>query len=142
MISIKKEMLMIWVYLFISILTAKSNTFMDAGSAQADGQFMIENKGQWPDEVLYLTQTKGLNIWITKQGVNYTFYRIIENAQITKHEGEHWINGKLNQNENDDSLFGHRVVAEYVGANPQPTHEGTRKIELQTRSFQAYSFLR
>lgn len=129
MISIKKEMLMIWVYLFISILTAKSNTFMDAGLAQGDGQFMIENKGQWPDEVLYLTQMKGLNIWITKQGVNYTFYRIRENAQVTKHEGEHWLNGKFDQNENDDSLFGHRVVAEYVGANTQPTHEGKWKKE-------------
>ena len=31
--------------------------------------YFIENKGQWPSEVLYLSQMGGLNTWITKKGM-------------------------------------------------------------------------
>ena len=42
----------------------------------ADKHFFIENKGQWPDEVLYLTRIGGLDAWITKNGVLYDFYKL------------------------------------------------------------------
>jgi len=34
--------------------------------AKTDRQLFIENKGQWPSEVLYLTSRGGLDVWITK----------------------------------------------------------------------------
>jgi hypothetical protein len=37
----------------------------------------IENKGQWPEEVLYLTKLNGLNAWITTSGVTYDHFTII-----------------------------------------------------------------
>ncbi len=45
---------------------------------KADNTFFIENKGQWPEEVLYLTRIGGLDAWITKEGVVYDFYKIKE----------------------------------------------------------------
>ena len=43
-----------------------------------DRAFFIENKGQWPEEVLYLTRIGGLDAWITKSGVVYDFYKMKE----------------------------------------------------------------
>lgn len=37
--------------------------------------FFIENKGQWPEEVLYLYRTNNLKVWITRSGVVYDHYR-------------------------------------------------------------------
>ena len=36
----------------------------------------IPNKGQWDDDVKFLTKTGGMNAWITNQGVVFDFYRI------------------------------------------------------------------
>jgi hypothetical protein len=40
-----------------------------------DYGFFIENKGQWNSNVLYLCRMKGLDAWITKSGINFTFYK-------------------------------------------------------------------
>ncbi|MCX7696514.1 MAG: hypothetical protein N2Z72_02330 [Bacteroidales bacterium] len=48
---------------------------------QLGNGFFIENKGQWPEEVLFLAKLKGLNVWITRQGVNLTFYQFIPNEE-------------------------------------------------------------
>jgi len=40
-------------------------------------QFFIENKGQWPAEVKYLSRSGGMNAWITDSGVVYDYYQII-----------------------------------------------------------------
>ena len=37
-------------------------------------QYFVENKGQWPSEVLYLTRSAGMDAWITRQGVVYDFH--------------------------------------------------------------------
>ncbi|MBI3259638.1 MAG: T9SS type A sorting domain-containing protein, partial [Ignavibacteriae bacterium] len=36
----------------------------------------IQNKGQWSADVLYLARLKGVNTWITKQGIRYDFHKI------------------------------------------------------------------
>ena len=41
-----------------------------------DKQFFIENKGQWPAEVFFLTQINGLDAWITNNGVLYDLYKV------------------------------------------------------------------
>lgn len=38
--------------------------------------FFIENKGQWPEEILFATRMGGMNAWITKTGVVYDFYQV------------------------------------------------------------------
>lgn len=47
-------------------------------------QFFIENKGQWPDEVLFMTKTNGMDAWITKTGVVYDFYQLIEKEKTSE----------------------------------------------------------
>ncbi len=37
--------------------------------------FFIENKGQWPENVLFLTHIGGLDAWITEQGVLFDFFK-------------------------------------------------------------------
>lgn len=36
--------------------------------------YFIRNRGQWPDDVEFLSKINGLNAWITKKGVVYDFY--------------------------------------------------------------------
>ncbi|GIV29931.1 MAG: hypothetical protein KatS3mg028_0997 [Bacteroidia bacterium] len=42
---------------------------------RSDRCFFIENKGQWHSDVFYLCRMGGLDAWITRYGVNYTFYK-------------------------------------------------------------------
>lgn len=58
---------------FSSNLHAQDLTLPAPGSR---GGHFIENKGQWPDEVLYLTRMGGLDAWITRTGIYYDFYDI------------------------------------------------------------------
>ena len=46
--------------------------------SRIDRQYFIENKGQWHSDVLYLARFGGMDAWITKYGVNYTFYKLEE----------------------------------------------------------------
>lgn len=40
-------------------------------------QGFIPNEGQWPEEVLYLSRSHGLHLWITKTGMVFDQYRIV-----------------------------------------------------------------
>lgn len=99
-----------FVFALLSLLfTANvkgSNNSMIANEAPKN--YFIENKGQWPEEVLYLTQIKGLNAWITKSGVLYDFYKI-ENVNSNSHIPH--------QKESFGDKLGHKVKINYVGAN-------------------------
>lgn len=55
---------------------ANSSKIKERSEKQAIGSIFIENKGQWPDEVKYLAKSKGMNTWITNNGVVYDFYKI------------------------------------------------------------------
>ena len=44
--------------------------------------FYIQNSGQWDDDVLFLSRTGNLNVWITRYGMVYDYYKIAE-AEIT-----------------------------------------------------------
>ncbi len=37
----------------------------------------IQNKGQWSNEVLFLARIKGMNAWVTKQGIRYDFHKVV-----------------------------------------------------------------
>jgi len=49
---------------------------------KASHNFFIENKGQWPKEVRYLTRIGGMNAWITNKGVVYDYYQITRDYKI------------------------------------------------------------
>jgi hypothetical protein len=49
------------------------------GNISAKNRYFIENKGQWPDNVLFNTRLNLLDVWITKEGIYYDFYKIEKN---------------------------------------------------------------
>ncbi len=59
--------------LVFSIYTSLAQT-STSYTANKTTNLFIENKGQWPEEVLFLTQENGINAWITSSGVVYDFY--------------------------------------------------------------------
>ena len=79
----KKIVLLNFAFLTMGIATAQNAASYNESSAisneaqqtlnNVDNQFFIENKGQWPAEVLFLTQMGGLNAWITTKGMWYEF---------------------------------------------------------------------
>jgi hypothetical protein len=93
-----------------SLLFAQSNQHnLNAEQAlqKTDRHFFIENKGQWHPDVLYLTRMGGLDVWITKYGVNYTFYKIEKST--TDRQVEH-MPRKFDHEMENTTLLGHRVL--------------------------------
>ncbi|MFN7013515.1 MAG: hypothetical protein ACK4ON_04490, partial [Bacteroidia bacterium] len=82
----------------------------------ADRKFFIENRGQWHSDVLYLCRMGGLDAWITKYGVNYTFYKV-EKTQNAKKEKPH---GKFDHQDMENTILGHRVLYELQNHNTNP----------------------
>jgi hypothetical protein len=112
-----------------SLLFAQSNQKnLNAEQAlqKTDRQFFIENKGQWHPDVLYLTRMGGLDVWITKYGVNYTFYKIEKNPNAK--QAEH-LPGKFDRELEDATLLGHRVLMKLQNHNSSPQREGKQKQE-------------
>ncbi len=89
-------------------------------------QFFIENKGQWDDEVLFLTRMGGLDVWITKYGVAYNFYKIEH-----KHPEENKISkSKFDEASHEDCMiYGHNVIFKLKNHNAQPLPLGRQKQE-------------
>lgn len=123
----KKIKLLGFAYLLfgIGITQGKSNTTNEDVQQKLDNvdkQFFIENKGQWPHEVLYLTQMGGLNTWITTKGMLYEFYKTEkikdESSSIDK-------KGKFDHPEY--KLYGHRVGYKLIGNNNDVNVQGRFK---------------
>jgi hypothetical protein len=93
---------------------------------KADKQFFIENKGQWHPDVLYLTRMGGLDVWITKYGVNYTFYKIEKSPNAKR--AEH-LPSKFDHEMENATLLGHRVLLKLQNHNANPLPEGKQKQE-------------
>ena len=53
---------------------------VQASDSKNDKQFFVENKGQWPAAVLFMTRIVGVDVWITDQGVVYDFNKMRENT--------------------------------------------------------------
>ena len=56
----------------------ESGSKMLASANINDKQYFVENKGQWPREVLFMTRMAGVDIWITDHGVVYDFNKMRE----------------------------------------------------------------
>ena len=66
-------------FVFLILLLTVS-TFSRANKADFlfpnKGNAFIQNQGQWPETVLFLLQSPGLNTWITKTGVVFDYYEV------------------------------------------------------------------
>ncbi|MEO6132168.1 MAG: hypothetical protein ABIQ02_09990, partial [Saprospiraceae bacterium] len=108
---------------------AQENTKAQSALQQTDHQFFIENKGQWPNEVLFLTRMGGLDAWITRHGVVYDFYEVKQwsQADANNHHANHFAqNQKFEQKEKN--RFGHVVKITLQNANASSTPQGSEKI--------------
>ena len=54
----------------------------------------IPNKGQWQQEVIFLTSTQNMNAWITGAGVTFDFFRIEKKAKDLSPPGEARLPGQ------------------------------------------------
>jgi hypothetical protein len=92
--------------------------------AATGGPAFIENKGQWHPDVLYLCRLGGLDAWITKWGVNYTFFKLEEKPSA---EGrEPFLREKFGGREVE--LIGHRVLMKLRGCAAHPQREGRERL--------------
>lgn len=123
----KKNQLITFAFLLFGIATAQAQVSATSNNAQQalttiDHRFFIENKGQWPSEVLYLTQMGGLNTWITTKGMMYEFYKTEE---INDASTPGAIPGKFEQKEY--KRWGHRVGYKLIGNNAVVNTESKQK---------------
>jgi len=88
--------------------------------AATGGPAFIENKGQWHPDVLYLCRLGGLDAWITKWGVNYTFFKLEEKPSAEAREP--FLREKFGGGEVE--LIGHRVLMKLRGCAAHPQREG------------------
>ncbi|MCS7028293.1 MAG: SBBP repeat-containing protein [Bacteroidia bacterium] len=69
----------------------------------------------------------GLDAWITKYGVNYTFYKIEQPAATDLVRSAH--KDEFDCNAKNEILVGHRVLFELQNHNPNPIREGKKQQE-------------
>jgi hypothetical protein len=93
--------------------------------AATGGPVFIENKGQWHPDVLYLCRLGGLDAWITKWGVNYTFFKLEEKPSAQAREP--FLREKFGRREVE--LIGHRVLMKLRGCAAHPQREGREMLE-------------
>jgi hypothetical protein len=93
--------------------------------AATGGPAFIENKGQWHPDVLYLCRLGGLDAWITKWGVNYTFFKLEEKPSAEAREP--FLREKFGRREVE--LIGHRVLMKLRGCAAHPQREGREMLE-------------
>jgi hypothetical protein len=93
--------------------------------AATGGPAFIENKGQWHPDVLYLCRLGGLDAWITKWGVNYTFFKLEERPSAEAREP--FLREKFGRREVE--LIGHRVLMKLRGCAAHPQREGREMLE-------------
>ncbi|MBK7963884.1 MAG: hypothetical protein IPK10_00195 [Bacteroidetes bacterium] len=100
----KKHLHVIYLILFsFSTFNAQGTGInLDAQQtlSKSDKHFFIENKGQWPSEVLFLAQLGGLNTWITRNGMLYEFYKTEEITSST---------GSVDNNKEETDLLDHSI---------------------------------
>lgn len=102
--------------LLLTINVKASNNLMITNENQK--KYFIENKGQWPEDVLYFTRLGSMDVWITKTGVNYNFHKIESNYIFSK-KSEHILE--------DYTILNHRIIVNYLGCNLNPLKESINK---------------
>jgi len=109
----------------ILLLFLFSNTCLGLNSISLNhnpknkNNFFIENKGQWNDDVLFLAHMVELNVWITKKGVIYDYYKI-ENGFSHDELNDQNPYRNFKNDLYKKTLSGHRVRITFLNANNHP----------------------
>lgn len=112
-------LVLFWIPMFTSgVIQPRQN--------DSNEMHFIENKGQWPSEVLFLTRLNGLNAWITKSGVTYDHFRItrIQDRKNFAHLPPH---EKEQAESNNYSMQGHVLRIAFINANEKPSAQGDNR---------------
>ena len=125
----KNQLLILPILLFSfnTLHAQRTENNLDAQQtlSKTDKHFFIENKGQWPSEVLYLAQLGGLNTWITKNGMLYEFYKTEEINPSEIDEKTSSLVDKFEQK--DYKRWGQRVAYTLIGNNTEVNTQGKQK---------------
>ena len=54
----------------------------------------VPNEGQWPSEVLFLSRSHGLNVWVTRTGMVFDQYRMVDRVREGHVLRLSWTNGR------------------------------------------------
>ncbi len=122
----RKPLVLVLLFMMNGI-TLKIFAQADKALQKLDKQFFIENKGQWPSEVLFMTKKGGLNAWITKNGMVYDFYKFKE--AIKKAEAKNEIQNPNKRKATPKEQYGQIVRMTLEGANTAPEPKGNEKGE-------------
>jgi hypothetical protein len=114
--------------LFIVIFTIF--VISNALAISIQGNYFIENKGQWPSEVKYLAKVGGMYSWITDAGVVYDFYKVIRSYD--PHSVPHGRNDYTIQH---TYSVGHIVNSQFIGINPEAQYSGKDKSDAYYNYF-------
>lgn len=124
--------LLIFLIPLIGVGQSNSIKYSQKTTRQIDEQWFIENKGQWPEDVLFFAQIHGLNAWITKVGITYDFYATKENYK------EDRISQMLfydNLRHKSMRRYGQIVNWKFENSNKHPLAEGKKKYKAYYNYF-------
>jgi hypothetical protein len=74
----------------------------------------MENRGQWDDRALFFAGSPGVDVWVTKEGIVYDFYR----------QEQPKLGGNRLRILDPGKREGHVVALEFEGTNPYASGEG------------------
>lgn len=100
-----KKIVLYIVSFFFVFFSINAKTTNDSIVSKIKSINFIENKGQWPNDVLYLTKLNNLNAWVIKNGVVYDYFKTeqgsieepdnSEKSNIHNHNSKTKINGHV-----------------------------------------------
>lgn len=100
------------IYFLCEIAFAQKHPYLSLHEGR-DRCFFIENKGQWHEDVLFFTKLKGVDIWITKYGINYTLYKLEQ--KVKHHKFSHQSFGDKT-NHHLIKTLGQRIIIQWQNA--------------------------
>ncbi|MBN2088924.1 SBBP repeat-containing protein [candidate division KSB1 bacterium] len=126
--------LLFWFCFTIILFTVTQSQVIQNMSGQKNSEFFIENKGQWPTEVKFLSQIGGMNAWITHSGVVYDYYQIICD-NTTANESLNPIKRNKEPKLQNSRIKGHVVRAMLESANVSAVASGKNELEAYYNYF-------
>jgi len=124
---LNKAMKHLTVFLFALMMLSSTAIMADnqPASNTKNATFFIENKGQWPDEVLFLARLHGLNAWVTKTGVTYDHFKFSQ-IETRKNFAHLSPREKKEAERNNYSIQGHVVKFSFIHGNENPFAKGDK----------------
>jgi len=107
----------------------KQGTQISTTKIQSAREAFLENKGQWPSDVLYLAKKAGSNFWVTKSGIVLDAYTVVRDGEDLARRGHVFgiqFEG-TNQNVSGSGLEKRKFTTDFV--RPQnPDNHGIRGV--------------